>query len=121
MNTTVPEFIMTAAIGTVVSGALTVVGVVAAKILRSMRRFEANIIKMLASDEVKAANITKILEVERHMVKASRSHSYAFRELGVNGSATKALEHADAAEDILNGRASENAQAAMTADCGDGP
>ena len=112
-----PEQIVNAIIGVVVSGALGAVWVVAAKILKSMRNFEANMNVMLASDEVKAANIVKILEVDRHMIKAIRSHSYAFRELGVNGSATKALEHADMAENILNGRSDENAQAAMTANC----
>ena len=111
------DTIVTTAIGVIVTGTLGAIALGAKKILKSMDRFDKNMNLMLASDAVKAENIVKLLEVQRYIIKATRSHSYAFRELGANGSVTKALGHIDRAEDALNGRASDNAHAAMVADC----
>jgi hypothetical protein len=73
------------------------------------RRFE----KLIAINDVQSDNIIVLKKAWLEVIKALRSHSYAFRELKVNGSATRALEHIGAAENIINACDDKNAEAAM--------
>jgi hypothetical protein len=79
------------------------------KILKSVEVLPS----IIESLESVSRNVVVQNTSSRHIIKAMRSHSYAFREMGCNGSVTKALEHIDNAEDAINGRADVNTEESM--------
>jgi hypothetical protein len=103
---------MTTIAAVLVTGALAVLYRMLKKIFDAVKILPS----VVESISVVSKNITAQNIASRYTIKAIRSHSYALREAGCNGSVTTALEHIGKAEDAINGRANENAEAAMHVD-----
>ena len=58
-------------------------------------------------DRISEMNATQ-LHAQRFIARALRSHSYALREVGANGSVDQALKHINDAEDLLNKQEAKN-------------
>jgi hypothetical protein len=72
------------------------------------------VVDLVKANNIQTRNITALRKVQRPIIKALRSHSYALREIGANGSVEKALGHVNAAEDALNASVDDTAEEAMT-------
>jgi len=69
---------------------------------------------LVETNNLQSSNIVMLCKVQRPIIKTLRSHSYALKEAGANGSTEKALEHIDEAEDILNEATVKGAKTAMS-------
>lgn len=69
---------------------------------------------LVETNNLQSSNIVMLCKVQRPIIKTLRSHSYALKEAGANGSTEKALEHIDEAEDILNDATIKGAKTAMS-------
>lgn len=96
-------------VGFITTAAMVYIG----KSVKTLHGIPSQIDKILALNEIQTKNITTIVKVQRPIIRALRSHSYALKECGANGSVTKALEHIGEAEDMLNGRATEAIEEGM--------
>ena len=94
-------------VGVIVSGALGYAGAQVGKGLAVIKDTPETIKRILELNERQTKNIATLVKVQRPIIRSLRSHSYALRECGANGSVTKALEHINEAEDALNGRTDE--------------
>lgn len=116
MNDIVVGVVVTV-LGFAITGVLGALAAAAVKTIKVVGTLDKQVAAIIDAGAVQAKNTVKLLEANRYVVRALRSHSFAFRELKANGSVTIALGHIDRAEDILNDRMVANAQAAMTPDC----
>ena len=94
------DLIVTTAVGLIVTGVLSFVGKQLFDLIKRVQELAASMVVLNES-------------YQRTMIKVARSHSYAFQELKVNGSAKRALELTNEAEDIITGRDDCNAVVAM--------
>jgi predicted XRE-type DNA-binding protein len=73
-----------------------------------------NVNTLVETNNLQSSNIAMLCRVQRPIIRTLRSHSYALKEAGANGSTEKALEHIDEAEDILNDATVKGAKTAMS-------
>lgn len=108
------EQVLIAIIAFVFTGLLGFVAVQFRSIIKTINGLVITVDSLVSVGETSRDNIVVLRKVQRPIIRALRSHSYALREVGANGSVTKALEHISAAEDILNDQAEQNCTEAMS-------
>jgi hypothetical protein len=70
--------------------------------------------ELLKINRIQTETIACHTKVTRNIIRALRSHSYALKEAGANGSTERALEHIGHAEDDLNSCLEWNSKCAMS-------
>lgn len=80
----------------------------------SIYRQSKTMAELLRINRVQTETIDCHSKVMRNIIRALRSHSYALKEAGANGSTEKALAHIGHAEDELNACLESGAKCAMT-------
>jgi len=70
--------------------------------------------RLMKMNEVQTRTISCHSSVLRNVIRALRSHSYALREAGANGSTDRALSHVGHAEDDLNACLEETSKCSMS-------
>lgn len=70
--------------------------------------------ELLRINRIQTETIACHTKVTRNIIRALRSHSYALKEAGANGSTESALEHIGHAEDDLNACLEGNSKCAMS-------
>jgi hypothetical protein len=92
------------ALGVIVTGFLGLVGALMIRGLKTLSDIPQQLKTIAEQNAAQSKNVEMLVKVQRPIIRSLRSHSYALRECGANGSVTKALEHIGTAEDLLNGR-----------------
>ena len=105
--------IILTAVGLLTTAALTYAGRQIVKAVATMKSVIVKVDGLYTHDEQQTRNVATLLRVQRPILRAQRSISYALRECGANGSVSKALEHINEAEDELNNSAAADATYAM--------
>jgi len=103
------QTVLVTAVGFLTTAAMVYIG----KSVKVLHDIPTQVNRILALNEIQTKNITTIVKVQRPIIRALRSHSYALKECGANGSVVKALERIGEAEDLLNGRATEAIEEGM--------
>ena len=102
-----------AGIGLITTGSL---GYIASKIggiFKTVAEVKASVDELVVTNKAQTRNIQTLLTVDRYMIKAGRQQNMALRELGANGSVTRANECLDEADIALNQQSAKNAGQAM--------
>jgi len=107
------QTVIITAVGLLVTAVMGLVGTRIAKSLRVLHETPEMVQRILTLNEAQTKNIATLVRVQRPVIRALRSHSYALKECGANGSVSKALEHINEAEDELNGRGTEAIEDSM--------
>ena len=105
--------IILTAVGLLTTAALTYAGRQIVKAVTTMKTVVSKVDGLAKQNEQQTRNVATLLRVQRPIIRAQRSISYALMECGTNGSVSKALEHINTAEDELNNSAAEDAEYAM--------
>jgi len=105
--------IILTAVGLLTTGALTYVAKKIVQAITTMQTVVHKVDGLAKQNEQQTRNVATLLRVQRPIIRAQRSISYALRECGANGSVSKALEHINEAEDELNTSAAADAEYAM--------
>ena len=105
--------IILTAVGLLTTAALTYTGRQIVKAVTTMKTVVSKVDGLAKQNEQQTRNVATLLRVQRPIIRAQRSISYALRECGANGSVSKALEHINEAEDELNQSAATDAEYAM--------
>lgn len=107
------QTVLVTAVGVIVTATMGIIGAAINRGLKVLRETPEVVQRILALNEAQTKNIATLVKVQRPIIRALRSHSYALRECGANGSVTKALDHINEAEDALNGRGTEAIEEGM--------
>ena len=83
-------------------------------IARSIYAQSKAMTELLRINRIQTETIACHTKVTRNIIRALRSHSYALKEAGANGSTERALEHIGHAEDELNSCLEGNSKCAMS-------
>lgn len=105
--------IVLTAVGLLTTAALTYTGRKIVHAITTMQTVVHKVDGLAKQNEQQTRNVATLLRVQRPIIRAQRSISYALRECGANGSVSKALEHINEAEDELNNSAAADATYAM--------
>jgi hypothetical protein len=103
------------AVGVLTTAAITYTGKRLFSMFGMIKEISVSVQDLKKQNDAQTENVATLLSMQRPNIRTLRSFCYAFRELGVNGSITRAFEHVDDMEDTLNKCLDKNAKSVMGA------
>lgn len=101
-------------VGVIVAGSLGALGLSLSRFVKRFGAVPDTMDRLLSINEAQTGTIAVMMNVQGHLIRATRDQCYALKKIGCNGDTDKALKHAAEAEDLINSHRDERVKGAMT-------